>query len=120
MALFINFSSNFIEISLDGTTDFNSELDLIAYGMARNAPDGLAIRKITFIPSAIGDAVVVRDGQNGPRVFSAVDLLGTWDVLKDDYREDGKVDKGKIINPYIHFNESVIGIVNAAYIIFEL
>jgi len=120
MALFINSSNNFIEISLDGVTDFNAEVDLVSYGLARNAPDGLAVRKIIFIPSAINDTVIVRDGQNGPRVFSAIDLLGTWDVLKDEYREDGKIDKGKIINPYIHANESVIGIINMAYLIIEL
>lgn len=120
MALLITFSNRFIEISLDGATDFDPEIDLTNYGISKNAPDGLAVRKITFIPSAIGDTVVVRDGQNGPRIFSAIDLLGTWDVLKDEYNEDGKVAKGKIMNPYIHANESVIGIANQAYIILEL
>lgn len=120
MALFINFSNKFIEISLDGTTDFDSETDLQTYGISKNAPDGLSIKKITFIPSSVNDTVIVRDGQNGPRVFSAVDLLGTWDVLKDEYEENGKIDKGKIMNPYIHANESTIGIVNQAYLILEL
>ena len=120
MALFINWTNNFIEVSLDGITDFNAETDLQLYGLARNAPDGLSIRKITFIPSAANDTVVVRDTQNGPRIFSAVDLLGTWDVLKDEYYENGKIDKGKIMNPYIHANDCNIGIVNQAYIIFEL
>lgn len=120
MALFINFNNNAIEVSLDGTTDFDSSVDLAAFGMAMNAPNGLAVRKITFIPSAVGDTVIVRDGQNGPRRFSAIDLLGTWDVLKDEYYSDGKIDKGNIMLPYIHANESVIGVVNQAYIVFEL
>lgn len=123
MALFINWSTNFIEISLDGGvagTDFFADVDLMTYNMARNAPQGLRIRKIVFIPSAAADTVIVRDGQNGPRVFSAVNLLGTWDILKDDYRDDSKIDVGKVINPYIYNNERVIGIDNQAYIIFEL
>lgn len=120
MALFINWNNNFIELSLDGVTDFDSALDLIPFGLARNAPDGLRIRKIVVIPSAIGDSVVIRDGQNGPRIFSAIDLLGTWDTLKDEYNTDGKIDRGKIMSPYIHANEINIGIVNQLYIIFEL
>jgi len=120
MALLINTSSNFIEIALDGLTDFDSDLDLIAYGLARNAPNGLRVRKITFVPSSIGDQVIVRDGQNGPAMFSAINVLGDYDVLKDEYREDGNVDKGKLVNPYIHANESIVGVVNQAFVIFEL
>ena len=66
MALIIVASTNFIELSLDGTTDFDIETDLIALGLPLNAPRGLRIRKITFHPSAVGDEVIVRDGQNGP------------------------------------------------------
>ena len=120
MALLIAATRGFIEISLDGIVDFDSEADLIGFGLARNAPDGLRVRKIVFIPSAINDTVVIRDGQNGPRIFSAIDLLGTWDVLKDEYRDDSKTDKGKIMSPYIHANESVVAIQNQAYVIFEL
>ena len=57
MALIINASNNFIEIALDALTDFDSRVDLVGYGLARNAPEGLRIRKITFVPSAIGDQV---------------------------------------------------------------
>ena len=120
MALLINWSSNFIEVALDGITDFNPEVDLTPFGLARNAPDGLRIRKIVFIPSAINDTVVVRDTQNGPRIFSAIDVLGTWDTLKDEYRDDSKTDVGKVMEPYIHANESVVTVENQAYVIFEL
>jgi hypothetical protein len=120
MALIIVYSSNFIELSLDGTTDFDPEVDLIALGVSKNAPDGLRVRKITFVPSAVDDTVVIRDGQNGPRIFSAVEVLGVYDILKDEYRDDGRINMGKVMNPYIHFNESVVGVVNEAYVIFEL
>ena len=120
MALIITATNNFIEISLDGTTDFDAETDLVGYGLARNAPSGLRVRKVTFVPSAIGDDVVVRDGENGPRMFSAPDVLGTYDVLKDEYREDGHIDRGKLVSPYIHANETNVGVENQSYVIFEL
>jgi len=120
MALLINASNNFIEIALDGVTDFDSENDLTFYGLVRNAPEGLRIRKIVFVPSAAGDQVIVRDGMNGPAMFSAINVLGTYDILKDEYREDGHVDKGKLVSPYIHANESIVGVVNQAFVIFEL
>ena len=120
MALIITATNNFVEVSLDGFTDFDAEVDLVALGLARNAPEGLRIRKITFVPSAGGDDVVVRDGENGPSIFSAPDVLGTYDVLKDEYREDGHIDRGKLMNPYIHANEVNVGFMNLAYVIFEL
>jgi len=120
MALIIVSSPGFIELSLDGATDFDPEVDLVALGISRNAPDGLRIRKITFVPSAANDSVVVRDGQNGPRVFSAVEVLGVYDTLKDDYTDSNRFDKGKVMNPYIHANETVVGVVNEAYVVFEL
>jgi hypothetical protein len=120
MALIVNASNNFIEVALDGTTDFDADADLATYGLARNAPNGLRVRKIIFVPSQVGDQVIVRDGQNGPAMFLAINVLGTYDLLKDDYREDGHIDKGKLVNPYIHANESVVGVVNQAFIIFEL
>ena len=120
MALIIVATNNFIEVSLDGTTDFDAEVDLTGYNLARNAPEGLRVRKITFVPSAAGDDAVVRDGENGPRMFSAPDVLGTYDVLKDEYREDGHVDRGKLVRPYIHANETNVAVENQAYVIFEL
>lgn len=120
MALLVAATDNFIEISLDTVNDFDSSLDLIGFNLARNAPLGLRIRKITFVPSAEDDTVIVRDGQNGPRIFSAVSVLGTYDILRDDYREDGNVDRGKLMSPYIHANECVIGFDHLAFVIFEL
>ena len=119
MALIINATERFIEVSLDGTTDFDSALDLTGLGLLRNAPDGLRVRKITFDPSAVGDEIIVRDGRNGPRMFSA-EVLGTYDKLKDDYREDGHADRGKLVRPYIHANECVVAIQNQAYVTFEI
>jgi hypothetical protein len=120
MALIVNASNNFIEIALDGLTDFDVETDLVGYGLTKNAPSGLRVRKITFVPSALGDQVIVRDGQNGPAMFSAINVLGTYDVLKDEYREDGHIDRGKLVSPYIHANESAVGFANQAFVIFEL
>ena len=120
MALLVAATEHFIELSLDDIIDFDATVDLIGFGLRENAPFGLRIRKITFVPSALNDTVVVRDGQNGPRIFSAVDVLGTWDLLKDEYREDGKIDRGKVMRPYIHANECVIAFDNLAFVIFEL
>lgn len=119
MALIITATNNFIEIALDGVTDFDAESDLISLGLSKNAPDGLRVRKIIFIPSATGDEVIVRDTQNGPRMFDQ-EALGTHDSLKDDYREDGHIDRGKLVHPYIHANETVVGVANQSYVIFEL
>jgi len=120
MPLIIVATNNFIEVSLDGLTDFDSTADLIGLGLRMNAPNGFRVRKIIFVPSAANDSVIVRDTQNGPRVFSAIDVLGTYDILKDEYSEDGKIDRGKLMIPYIHANESVVGVVNQAYVIFEI
>ena len=120
MALLVAHTDNFIELSLDAVVDFDSEVDLVGFGFNKNAPNGLRVRKITFVPSAAGDTLVVRDGQNGPRIFSAVNVLGTYDTLKDEYREDGLVDRGKVMSPYIHANECVIALAHLAFVIFEL
>ena len=120
MALLVAATDNFIQLSLDAAVDFDAEMDLVGFGLARNAPEGLRVRKITFVPSAANDTVIVRDGQNGPIAFAAVDVLGTFDLLKDEYREDGHVDKGKLMSPYIHANECTIGFDHLAFVIFEL
>lgn len=120
MALLVSSSDNFIELSLDALVDFDATEDLVGFGLSRNAPEGLRIRKITFVPSAQGDNLVVRDGQNGPRIFSAVNVLGTYDTLKDEYRDDSHVDKGKQMSPYIHANECTIAFPHLAFVIFEL
>lgn len=120
MALLIAASNRRIELSLDALVDFDSTADLVGFGLALNAPNGLRVRKISFFPSAQGDTVVVRDGQNGPRIFSAVNVLGTYDTLKDEYRADGHPDRGQIMQPYIHANECIIGLAHHAFIVFEL
>lgn len=120
MALLVSFTDNFIELSLDALVNFDSENDLVGFGMARNATNGLRVRKIIFVPSAAGDTLIVRDGQNGPRIFSAVNVLGTYDTLKDEYREDGHIDRGKLMSPYIHANECIITNAHLAFVIFEL
>ena len=120
MALLVAATDNFIELSLDAVNDFDSETDLIGLGLSRNAPTGLRVRKITFVPSGQGDTLIIRDGQNGPRIFSAINVLGDHDVLKDEYREDGHVDRGKLMSPYIHSNECVISQAHLAFVIFEL
>lgn len=120
MALFIVSSERFLELSLDGTTDFNSATDLVDLGMEKNAPDGMRVRKITFIPSAQGDTVVVRDGVGGPRVFSAVHVLGTWDLLKDEYFSNDKKVRGRIMTPFIESDECTVDTPNSAFLIFEL
>ena len=120
MANIIVSSLKFLELSLDGVTDFDPEADLIGLGLDTNITAGLRIRKITFVPSAADDTVIIRDGQNGPRLFSAVTVLGLYDILKDEYRDDSHVDKGKKMTPYIDAAECTIGVANAAYVIFEL
>ena len=120
MALLVSATDRFIELSIDDLIDFDSTVDLVGFGLRLNAPSGLRVRKIVFVPSALNDTVVIRDGQNGPRIFSAVDVLGTWDLLKDEFREDGKPDRGKVMSPYIHANECVILFDNLAFVIFEL
>lgn len=118
MALLVAATNNFIELSLDAVTNLDLCNDLVALGLNRNAPNGMIIKKITFVPSAEDDTLVVRDGAGGPRVFSAITVLGTYDVLKDEYTEpDGK---GKLMSPYIDAAECTIALANNAFIIFEL
>lgn len=119
MATLIAATNRFIEISLDAVDDFDITADLVGMGLNRNPENGIRVRKITFVPSAVGDGVVVRDGQNGPRIFTAENVLGTYDILKDEYlSDDGK--SGKLMSPYIAAAESTIGVANQAYLIFEL
>ena len=120
MAILIVASKNYIEVALDGATDFDITADLVALGLAKEAPDGLHITKIIYIPSATDDAVIVRDGENGPRMFEQPAALGTYDVLKDDVLPSGPRNKVKRTKPYIHWNETTVSVVNQAYVIFEL
>jgi len=120
MANTIKATNNFIELSLDGLTDFDVTTDLENLGLNFNASNGIRVRKVIFIPSAAGDKVVIRDTQNGPIMFYATDVLGTYDILKDDYREDGKIDRGKLVTPFIDASECTITNANQAFVIFEL
>jgi hypothetical protein len=113
MALAIKKTANFIEIALDGSTDFNALTDLVSLGFAKNPKSGLSVSKIVFVPSAEGDGVVVRDGVSGPRVFTAVGALGTYDILKDDFF-------GRNIALYIKASECTVGVAGSAFVIFML
>lgn len=119
MALLVAQTPRLMTLSLDALVDFDCHVDLTVFGLAMNAPNGLRVRKVIFTPSAAGDTLVVRDGQNGPFIVNFPDVLGTWDVLKDEFREDGKPDRGKVMEPYIHANECVIGFPHLAYVTFE-
>ena len=123
MPSLVSANNNFIEIAYTGNNDLNLTDSLRNLGLARNAPGGLRIRKITFLPSAAGDTIVIRDRANGPRVFSAIDVLGTYDMIKDVYESSHGAYKevlvtGKTMYPYIHAAECTIS--GTAIIVFEL
>ena len=117
MANLLVASQNFLEVSLDGTTDFDPETDLILGGMAKNAPNGLRIKRIRFDPSG-ADELIIRDGQNGPAIFRAV-CIDRYDNLIENYHEDSRFDRGKVMNPYIDADEATITVINQASVIFE-
>lgn len=118
MANLLTATQGFLEISLDGFTDFDSETDLVLGGLSRNAPSGLRIKSIRFDPSHANDEVIVRDGQNGPALFRAV-VLGRYDNLIEHYRDPGTMEQGKLMNPYIDAAEAIITNINQASIVFE-
>lgn len=121
MANIVNATDRYIEVSLDGVTDFDVITDLAGLGLARNAPNGLRVRRIVAIPSALNDTVIVRDTMNGPQLLPAIDMLGTWDILQVELREDGRArDRGQMVTPYIHANETVVGVVNELYVVFHI
>lgn len=115
MANIILMSRGFIEVSLDGYTDFDSRVNL-----ASAAPNGIRVRSIRFNPSGLGDDVVVRDGPLGPGVFRMPNCLGDWDVGVEYYGEDVmKGDLGRLMTPYIFGIEMNVLVENGAYIVFE-
>ncbi len=118
MALIIVATHRFIEVSLDGVTDFDVTTDLSTLGLTRNAPNGLLVKKIVFHPSAVDDIVIVRDGETGPRVFGA-EVLGTYDRLKDDFHGES-VHVGELMTPFIDATDCIIDSANNAYIVFEI
>ena len=119
MALAIVASARFIELSLDGITDFNMATDLIGLGLPRNAPNGIRITKISFDPNAQNDEVIIRDGPGGPRIFKAI-ALGAFDVQESYYREGGKLNRGQLVHPFIAFAETVIAVPNQVFVTFSI
>lgn len=108
-------SRRFIEVSLDGYTDFDSRVEL-----GRPTPNGILVRSIRFNPSAQGDDIIVRDGPLGPSLFRMPNCLGDWDVGVEYYKGDvAKGDIGRVMTPIIYGNEMNIAIENGAYIVFE-
>ena len=70
-------------------------------------PSGMRIMAIEMAPAAIGDEVVVRDGEDGPRIFSH-EAIDTYDIAVRPYREAGsKGENGKIVFPHIAAAEAV-------------
>ncbi len=68
MANVIAASGGFIQITHDGSTDYDMTGAL--NGLAKPAPDGHAIKSIQFNPSATGDKMVIREGSlTGPILF---------------------------------------------------
>jgi hypothetical protein len=67
-------------------------------------PRGMVITAIEMAPNAIGDSVIVRDGQAGPRIFSH-EAIGTYDIAVRPY--GGTRGGGKLVTPYIHAAEAV-------------
>ena len=62
---------------------------------------------IEMAPNAVGDAVVVRDGAGGPRLFSH-EAIGTYDIAVRYYGRHFKHGfKGIQCNPYIAAAEAV-------------
>jgi len=115
MANIVLTSRGFIEVSLDGYTDFDSRVEL-----GRAIPSGLRIRSIRFNPSALGDDIVVRDGPLGPGIFRMPNCLGDWDVGVEYYGQDVmKGDLGRVMTPYIYGDEMNVAVENGAYITFE-
>ena len=70
-------------------------------------PGGMKILAIEMAPTALGDAVVVRDGQNGPRIFSH-EAIGAYDIAVRPYvGVTSKGGNGKLVFPYIGAAEAV-------------
>lgn len=104
-----------VDVSLDGVADFDWTADL-----TYTAPLGTKVKSIRFNPAATDDEVVVRDGENGPRIFQSNPAVDAHDVMIEYYGSaDGK-DFGKKVSPYIHASECTIGSINTAYVYFDL
>ena len=115
MANVVNHSAGNVDVSLDGTTDFDWTTDL-----PKAAPAGGKVKAIRWDPSAADDEVIVRDGANGPRIFKGGPALGDYDKEIEYYRGDERPDHGKPVSPYIHANECTVASPNDAYVYFDL
>lgn len=113
MANIGNFSGGFIDIALDGIENFNCITDLVGLGASRNAPDGLRIKDILFVPGADNDRFVVRDGVGGPVIFDT-QAIGDFDTQTKDYI------KHKRIDVFIAANEVITATENGLRVVFEL
>ena len=71
---------NFIEITLDGSTDWRWDADMDAFF---RIPTGVMIRSIGFKPSAANDVMVIREnGVDGAAIFSVKCADTTDDRVK--------------------------------------
>ena len=86
-------SGNFIEIILDGSTDWDITTTVAA--------NGVALKSIAFYPSAANDVLVVRDGSaTGTRIFSGKDVGGGGIIVYYD---------GIMAKPYIKASSCTLG-----------
>lgn len=89
---------------------------LLDWDSANVFPNGMRVMTIEMAPHAANDAVVVRNGQNGPRVFSH-EAIDTYDIAVRPYRDAvSKGENGRLMFPYIANGEAT----GAFEITFEL
>jgi hypothetical protein len=114
MALTLTSTEHFISIALDGSTDFNSSTDLVSLGLSKNPTDGLSIKRIIFLPSAVSDKLVVRDGSlTGPAVFATGAVPAAYNICSMEY-------SGFRMVPCIKASECTIGTPGSGYVVFEI
>lgn len=88
MAITVNSSNFFTEITPDGTNDWDSTQEF---------PKGMRVWYILFYPSAANDVICLREGgKTGPRFFKAKDVDGRGLAL---------FLPGNIIHPYLDQSE---------------
>lgn len=64
-------------------------------------PRGMRVMAIEMAPHAANDAVVVRDTEGGPRIFSH-EAIDTYDIAVRPYRAAvGKGENGRVMYPHI-------------------
>lgn len=65
------------EITFDGSTNWDSGS---SSGLAKDAPNGLAIRSLRFIPTATDDILIVRDGSATARSIMSEKAATAYDA----------------------------------------